>query len=46
LHDAGVTISVGAVNSTGQLERLLPMHSDIVVSDRPAEIKQALASAR
>ena len=46
LHDAGVTISVGAVNSTGQLERLLPMHPDIVVSDRPAEIKQALASAR
>ncbi len=40
LHDAGVTISVGAVNSPGQLERLLPMHPDIVVSDCPAEIKE------
>ena len=43
LHDAGVTISVGAVNSPGQLERLLPMHPDIIVSDCPAEIKECLA---
>jgi glycerophosphoryl diester phosphodiesterase len=43
LHDAGVTISVGAVNSPGQLERLLPMRPDIVVSDCPAEIKDCLA---
>jgi glycerophosphoryl diester phosphodiesterase len=43
LHDAGVTISVGAVNNPGQLERLLPMHPDIVVSDCPAEIKEWVA---
>jgi len=42
LHDAGVTISVGAVNSPGQLERLLPMRPDIIVSDCPAEIKEWL----
>jgi glycerophosphoryl diester phosphodiesterase len=43
LHDGGLTVSVGAVNSPGQLERLLPMHPDIVVSDCPAEIKDSLA---
>jgi glycerophosphoryl diester phosphodiesterase len=43
LQDAGLTISVGAVNSHGQLERLLPMHPDIIVSDCPAEIKDRLA---
>jgi hypothetical protein len=43
LHEAGVTISVGAVNSSGQLERLLPMHPNIIVSDCPAEIKECLA---
>jgi glycerophosphoryl diester phosphodiesterase len=42
LHDAGLTISVGAVNSPGQLERLLPMHPDIIVSDSPAEIKDCV----
>jgi len=42
LHDAGVTISVGAVNSPGQLERLLPMRPDVVVSDCPGEIKECL----
>ena len=44
LHEAGVTISVGAVNSSAQLERLLEMHPDIIVSDCPTEIKDALAS--
>jgi glycerophosphoryl diester phosphodiesterase len=39
LHDAGLTISVGAVNSPAQLERLAPLHPDIIVSDSPAEIK-------
>jgi len=43
LQDAGLTISVGAVNSLGQLERLVPMHPDIIVSDCPAEIKDGLA---
>jgi glycerophosphoryl diester phosphodiesterase len=42
LHDAGLTISVGAVNSPGQFERLLPMHPDIIVSDSPAEIKDCV----
>jgi hypothetical protein len=42
LHDGRVTISVGAVNSPGQLERLLPMRPDIIVSDCPAEIKECL----
>ena len=42
LHEAGVTISVGAVNSPGQLERLLPMRPDIIVSDCPAEIRNCL----
>jgi glycerophosphoryl diester phosphodiesterase len=46
LHDAGATISVGAVNSPGQLERILPMHPDIIVSDGPAEIKECLFSRR
>ena len=42
LHDAGITMSVGAVNSKAQLDRLLPMRPDIVVSDCPAEIKGCL----
>jgi glycerophosphoryl diester phosphodiesterase len=44
LQKAGVTISVGAVNSPGQVERLLPMAPDIIVSDRPSEIREALPS--
>jgi glycerophosphoryl diester phosphodiesterase len=43
LHSAGLTISVGAVNSTGQLARLLPLHPDIIASDCPAEIKDSFA---
>lgn len=39
LHEAGVTLSVGVVNSPRQIERLLPMRPDILVSDRPAELK-------
>src|SRR5947208_1621493 len=42
LHEAGVTISVGAVNSSAQLERLLEMHPDIIVSDCPTEIRNSL----
>jgi glycerophosphoryl diester phosphodiesterase len=44
LQKAGLTISAGAVNSSGQLERLLPLRPDIIVSDRPSEIKEALHS--
>jgi glycerophosphoryl diester phosphodiesterase len=42
LHDAGLSISVGAVNSRNQVERLLPFDPDIVVSDTPAEIRDIL----
>jgi hypothetical protein len=42
LHEAGLTISVGAVNSEEQLERLLPLRPEIIVSDRPHEIREAL----
>jgi glycerophosphoryl diester phosphodiesterase len=42
LHDAGITMSIGAVNSDAQLERVLPLRPDIVVSDCPAEIKDCL----
>lgn len=42
LHDAGLSISVGAINSGDQLRTLLPMDPDIVVSDRPHEIRPAL----
>jgi glycerophosphoryl diester phosphodiesterase len=42
LHGAEVTLSVGAVNSRLQVERLLPMRPDILVSDRPSELKDEL----
>jgi glycerophosphoryl diester phosphodiesterase len=42
LRAAGLTISIGAVNSPGQLERLRPMRPDIIVSDCPAEIKNCV----
>jgi glycerophosphoryl diester phosphodiesterase len=44
LHDAGITISVGAVNSRGQAERLLPLRPQIIVSDEPAEMRETLAA--
>lgn len=43
LHAAGITMSVGAVNSKPQLERILPLHPDIVVSDCPAEIRECVS---
>jgi hypothetical protein len=42
LREAGLTISVGAVNTVEQLRRLLPVQPDIVVSNRPAELAAAL----
>ena len=42
LQAAGVSISAGAVNSEAQLERLVPLHPDIIVSDCPAEIRECL----
>jgi glycerophosphoryl diester phosphodiesterase len=43
LHDAGITMSVGAVNSHGQAERLIPLRPQIIVSDQPAEMRQMVA---
>ncbi|HEX2468333.1 MAG TPA: hypothetical protein VHJ54_09020 [Solirubrobacterales bacterium] len=37
--EAGLTISVGAVNSSEQLERVLPFQPEIVVSDCPLELR-------
>ena len=39
IHDAGLTISVGAVNSHGQVERILPLEPSILVSDTPVEVR-------
>jgi glycerophosphoryl diester phosphodiesterase len=39
LHDAGLTISVGAINDRAQLEPLLPLGPQIIVSDRPLELR-------
>lgn len=43
LHEAGLTISAGAVNSRGQVERLLPLRPHIIVSDQPAEVREMLS---
>jgi glycerophosphoryl diester phosphodiesterase len=42
LHAAGLSFSVGAVNSRGQVERLLPLEPHIIVSDQPAEVGKYL----
>lgn len=42
LADAGLTISVGAVNTRPQLERVLPFSPDILVSDHPDELRGML----
>lgn len=42
LHEAGLSVSVGAVNSRGQVERLLPLEPHIIVSDQPAEVRKYL----
>jgi glycerophosphoryl diester phosphodiesterase len=43
LHGAGLTISVGAVNRVDQVRKLAPMKPDILVSDRPHELRAELA---
>jgi glycerophosphoryl diester phosphodiesterase len=42
LKAAGISLSVGAVNAVDQLERLLPLEPDILVSDRPHELRREL----
>jgi glycerophosphoryl diester phosphodiesterase len=39
LYDAGLTLSVGAINARAQLEPLLPLEPQIIVSDRPLELR-------
>jgi glycerophosphoryl diester phosphodiesterase len=41
-REAGLTISVGAVNSQEQLELLLPLEPEIIVSDDPHTIRAAI----
>jgi glycerophosphoryl diester phosphodiesterase len=40
LRGAGLRISVGAINSIEQLEPVLPMAPDVLVSDRPHELRE------
>jgi glycerophosphoryl diester phosphodiesterase len=42
LAEAGLTISVGAVNSSEQLELVLPFGPEILVSDCPLELRRGL----
>jgi glycerophosphoryl diester phosphodiesterase len=43
LHGAGLTISVGAVNNIDQVRKLLPLKPDIIISDRPHELRSEMA---
>jgi glycerophosphoryl diester phosphodiesterase len=45
LAEAGLRISVGAVNSIEQLEVILPLRPDVVVSDCPLELRKELEAA-
>jgi glycerophosphoryl diester phosphodiesterase len=42
LAAAGLRISVGVVNSIAQLELILPLRPDVVVSDCPLELREGL----
>jgi glycerophosphoryl diester phosphodiesterase len=42
LVDTGLRLSVGAVNSIAQLELILPLGLDVVVSDCPLELREEL----
>jgi glycerophosphoryl diester phosphodiesterase len=43
LHDSGLTISVGAVNTVDQARKLEPLGVDILVSDGPHELRAELS---
>jgi glycerophosphoryl diester phosphodiesterase len=43
VHDAGLTVSAGAVNTIDQARKLLALEVDIIVSDRPLELRAELA---
>jgi glycerophosphoryl diester phosphodiesterase len=42
LREAGLTLCVGAVNTSEQLGRILPFEPDVLVTDRPHEVRRAL----
>jgi hypothetical protein len=39
VREAGLSLSVGAVNTAEQLDRLLPLEPEIIVSDTPHMIR-------
>lgn len=43
MHDAGLTISAGAVNTPDQGRRMIELGVEILVSDRPHELRNELA---
>jgi glycerophosphoryl diester phosphodiesterase len=44
LREADLTLCVGAVNASDQLQRILPLEPDVVVSDCPHELRRALVA--
>jgi glycerophosphoryl diester phosphodiesterase len=44
IHDAGLTISAGAVNTPDQGRRMVELGVEIIVSDRPHELREELAA--
>ena len=43
IHEAGLTISAGAVNTAGQGRRMIELGAEILVSDRLHELREELA---
>lgn len=44
IHDAGLTISAGAVNTRDQARRMIELGVEILVSDRPHELRDKIAA--
>jgi glycerophosphoryl diester phosphodiesterase len=44
LREADLTLCVGAVNTSDQLQRILPLEPDVLVSDCPHEVRGALTT--
>jgi glycerophosphoryl diester phosphodiesterase len=42
MKEAGLSVSIGAVNLIGQAERILPLAPDVLVSDRPRELAEEI----
>jgi glycerophosphoryl diester phosphodiesterase len=45
VHAAGLTVSAGAVNTVDQARKLIALEVDILVSDRPHELRSELTEA-